>query len=106
MQSVIGAAFTSDGILAPYFRIESRGHHHSVFIQIGSKGDFYLRREQTGCEPFVNTFGNPSLAEIEIQIIEGNGLGNRLAQSRERFLRRGVVGILQKKRLDAVGFFR
>ena len=105
MQSVIGAAFTSDGILAPYFRIESRGHHHSVFIQIGSKGDFYLRREQTGCEPFVNTFGNPSLAEIEIQIIEGNGLGNRLAQSRERFLRRGVVGILQKKRLDAVGFF-
>ena len=63
-----------------------------------------LRVEQRGGELFIDAFGYPPLAEVEVEVVESNGLRSRRPQCFERLPYRLVVGVLIQKGLHPVGF--
>ncbi len=104
MQAVVLAALRIDGVLFHDLRI-ARRPFHTIFVYIGRIGDLDLRIEQRGGEPFVDAFGYPALAEVEIEVVESDGpRRGRLPQGFERFPYRLVVGVLIQNSLHPVGF--
>ena len=102
VQPVVLAALRADGILLRDLHVRRR-RLDAVLVQVGGKGDLDLRVEERGGETLVDAFGNPPFAQVEVQVVEGDGLGRRLAQRLQRFPGRDVVGMLPQERLDSVG---
>ena len=103
VQAVVLTGLRADGILLRDLHVR-RFRLHAVLVQVGGEGDLHLRIEERGGETLVNTFWNPPFAQVEVQVVESDGFGRRLAQSLQRFPGRGVVGILPQERLDPFGF--
>ena len=103
MDAVVFAALRIDGILVQNLRVQ-RGGLDAVFVDVGGIAHLDFRIEQRGGELFIDAFGYPPLAEVEVEVIESNGLRGRRPQCFERLPYRLVVGVLIQKGLHPVGF--